>query len=504
MDTYFYEEVRTLSIRKDHSRIGNIEPVYLRRGENGVTRLTGNLLLDGLPAHILEYKAQFKAFNARKQWVIQDALIESEGVVSVVIDSNLTAYDGEISIAYFELNLGNMVLTSDSIPIVVLENVDITEEEAKGYRNKIDELFEELEKEIDAELESVREEELQRQANELKREANEHSRNTAEYLRDSAETSRLEAEEQRANQEDTRRENEDKRVLNETVREESEAERSENELLRKVAEELRVEAEDKREFAEVEREQAERNRNSEESKRQYFENERKSNEVARQLAEEQRQANYEALKQDVIDTLDGISDAIEDAENIVKDANASAERIEDAINTAATAAQAADNSAESAREAASQANDATSRANTAIGDIKNAMDAASSDVEKAIQSVEESLDSFKTITGSEVEYQVSNIGTSIPTGSWSKTIPTSLPGQFLWTRTTIHYNKGEDTYEYSAAYQGLNGVAAPTNGMFWLYVEPNGDLYAAYSDESNPPKFEYNSQTGELYCVYDY
>lgn len=50
--------------------------------------------------------------------------------------------------------------------------------------------------------------------------------------------------------------------------------------------------------------------------------------------------------------------------------------------------------------------------------------------------------------------------------------------------------------------QGKSGVMVPTSGMFSLYLDPaTGNLYAEYPDGSEPPKFEYDASTGNLYYV---
>lgn len=50
--------------------------------------------------------------------------------------------------------------------------------------------------------------------------------------------------------------------------------------------------------------------------------------------------------------------------------------------------------------------------------------------------------------------------------------------------------------------QGESGVMAPSAGMFSLYLDPaTGNLYADYPDGENPPAFEYDSESGNLYYV---
>ncbi len=50
--------------------------------------------------------------------------------------------------------------------------------------------------------------------------------------------------------------------------------------------------------------------------------------------------------------------------------------------------------------------------------------------------------------------------------------------------------------------RGDSGVTAPIGSMFTLYVDENGDLYSLSNDEETP-KFEYDSDTGNLYVVHD-
>ena len=50
--------------------------------------------------------------------------------------------------------------------------------------------------------------------------------------------------------------------------------------------------------------------------------------------------------------------------------------------------------------------------------------------------------------------------------------------------------------------QGESGVMAPSAGMFSLYLDPaTGNLYADYPDGENPPPFEYDSESGDLYYI---
>lgn len=64
--------------------------------------------------------------------------------------------------------------------------------------------------------------------------------------------------------------------------------------------------------------------------------------------------------------------------------------------------------------------------------------------------------------------------------------------------------KGDKGDKGDKGEQGESGVMATTSGMFSLYLDSDtGDLYAEYPDESSPPQFEYDSETGNLYYITD-
>ena len=62
------------------------------------------------------------------------------------------------------------------------------------------------------------------------------------------------------------------------------------------------------------------------------------------------------------------------------------------------------------------------------------------------------------VASTTVEYQASTSGTTIPTGTWSPTIPTVAQGSYLWTKTTTNYTSGTPTVGYSVARMGVNGA----------------------------------------------
>lgn len=65
-----------------------------------------------------------------------------------------------------------------------------------------------------------------------------------------------------------------------------------------------------------------------------------------------------------------------------------------------------------------------------------------------------------TITSTSVTYQVSTSGTTVPSGTWSSSIPTVSAGQYLWTRTIVNYSDGKSTTSYSVSRFGVDGADA--------------------------------------------
>lgn len=65
-----------------------------------------------------------------------------------------------------------------------------------------------------------------------------------------------------------------------------------------------------------------------------------------------------------------------------------------------------------------------------------------------------------SITTQNVSYQASSSGTVAPSGSWTTTIPTVTPGDFLWTRTQLAFNDGTTVTAYSVSRYGIDGSGA--------------------------------------------
>lgn len=72
-------------------------------------------------------------------------------------------------------------------------------------------------------------------------------------------------------------------------------------------------------------------------------------------------------------------------------------------------------------------------------------------------------DTGKGVKSTSVAYQVSTSGTTVPTGTWSGSVPSASAGQYLWTRTIITYTDNTTSTIYSVGRMGTNG-ANGTNG----------------------------------------
>ena len=72
-------------------------------------------------------------------------------------------------------------------------------------------------------------------------------------------------------------------------------------------------------------------------------------------------------------------------------------------------------------------------------------------------------DTGKGVKSTSVAYQVSTSGTTVPTGTWSGSVPSASAGRYLWTRTIITYTDNTTSTIYSVGRMGTNG-ANGTNG----------------------------------------
>jgi len=132
------------------------------------------------------------------------------------------------------------------------------------------------------------------------------------------------------------------------------------------------------------------------------------------------------------------------------------------------AAQAAGDEAlavgQAAQDAADQAHiesqSALARANQAFDDAVAALDKANSAVSQAAVADAVATAAYnKSVKSTAVTYAVSSSGTTVPISEWQNTIPSTLAGQFLWTRTLITLQDDSSVTSYSVARHGETGAS---------------------------------------------
>lgn len=86
----------------------------------------------------------------------------------------------------------------------------------------------------------------------------------------------------------------------------------------------------------------------------------------------------------------------------------------------------------------------------------------------------------KGISSTEVTYQASTSGTSIPTGTWVTSIPSVAAGSYLWTRTIITYTDKTSTTSYAVGKMGNTGATGKG-------IKSKSITYQAHSNGTTAP-----------------
>ena len=94
-------------------------------------------------------------------------------------------------------------------------------------------------------------------------------------------------------------------------------------------------------------------------------------------------------------------------------------------------------------------------------------------------------DTGKGVKSTEITYQSSTSGTTIPTGTWNTSIPSVVAGSFLWTRTIITYSDNTKSTSYSVGQMGENGSSLLTLSTQYKYNQSYIDMYSkdGYTDD---------------------
>ena len=80
-----------------------------------------------------------------------------------------------------------------------------------------------------------------------------------------------------------------------------------------------------------------------------------------------------------------------------------------------------------------------------------------------------------TVVGQSAAYQNSSSGSTVPTGEWLDTQPTTPQGQFLWVRNTVSWSTGQTTVIYTVSRQGIDGSGSVSSVM-GESPDANGDV----------------------------
>lgn len=93
------------------------------------------------------------------------------------------------------------------------------------------------------------------------------------------------------------------------------------------------------------------------------------------------------------------------------------------------------------------------------------------------------------ISSTAVTYQAGSSGTTVPTGTWSSSIPSVSAGQYLWTKTVTSYTSGNPTTAYSVGRMGTNGTNGSngSNGSDGKGIKLTAITYQVWSSGTSTP-----------------
>ena len=190
----------------------------------------------------------------------------------------------------------------------------------------------------------------------------------------------------------------------------------------------------------------------------------------------------DASEKEISDAKTRLTSAEADVVQAQKDATTAQGKAQTAINNAKAAQSTADTAKANADKAQKDLADLTNKVTsnttaieqnskaiklqaTSVTEIKGVANTANSNASSALNKANSLTDRANSgefdgrgVASTTVEYQASTSGTTVPTGTWSTTIPSIAQGSYLWTRTTTNYTSGTPTIGYSVARMGVNGA----------------------------------------------
>lgn len=190
----------------------------------------------------------------------------------------------------------------------------------------------------------------------------------------------------------------------------------------------------------------------------------------------------DASEKEISDAKTRLKNAEADVTQAQKNATTAQNNAQTAINNAKAAQSTADTAKANADKAQKDLADLTNKVTsnttaieqnanaiklqaTSVTEIKGVANTANSNASSALNKANSLTDRANSgefdgrgVASTTVEYQASTSGTTVPTGTWSTTIPTVAQGSYLWTKTTTNYTSGTPTVGYSVARMGVNGA----------------------------------------------
>lgn len=190
----------------------------------------------------------------------------------------------------------------------------------------------------------------------------------------------------------------------------------------------------------------------------------------------------DASEKEISNAKTRLSNAETNVTKAQKDATTAQSNAQTAINNAKAAQSTADTAKANADKAQKDLADLTNKVTsnttaieqnskaiklqaTSVTEIKGVANTANSNASSALNKANSLTDRANSgefdgrgVASTTVEYQASTSGTTVPTGTWSTTIPSVAQGSYLWTKTTTNYTSGTPTVGYSVARMGMNGA----------------------------------------------
>lgn len=225
----------------------------------------------------------------------------------------------------------------------------------------------------------------------------------------------------------------------------------------------------------------------------------------------------DASEKEISDAKTRLSKAETDVTQAQTDATTAQGKAQTAINNAKAAQSTADTAKANADKAQKDLADLTNKVTsnttaieqnskaiklqaTSVTEIKGVANTANSNASSALNKANSLTDRANSgefdgrgVASTKVEYQASTSGTTVPTGTWSTTIPSVAQGSYLWTKTTTNYTSGTPTVGYSVARMGVNGARGndgkgikSTSVTYQIW--PNGTSTPTGTWSSTPPK----------------